>query len=103
MIDEREEYLAYTGQRVYSAQNKRNTAYMGRFTFDMLLDFEGLSRVLTIMARGYMWRGAACRREKSQLGMPVNRILKTAQKNQKSINIKAKASRNFLQFFLHSD
>ena len=30
---------------------------MGRFTFDMLLDFEGLSRVLTIVARGYMWQG----------------------------------------------
>ena len=28
---------------------------MGRFTFDMLLDFEGLSRVLTVVARGYMW------------------------------------------------
>ena len=25
----------------------------------MLLDFEGLSRVLTIVARGYMWRPCA--------------------------------------------
>ena len=30
---------------------------MGRFTFDMLLDFEGLSRLLTVVARGYMWQG----------------------------------------------
>ena len=67
MINEREEFLAYTGQPVYSAQNKRDTSYMGRFTFDMLLDFEGLSRVLTIVARGYMWRGAACRRKKGNL------------------------------------
>ena len=57
MINEREEFLAYTEQPIYSAQNKRDTAYMGRFTFDMLLDFEGLSRVLTIVARGYMWQG----------------------------------------------
>ena len=56
MINEREEFLAYTEQPIYSAQNKRDTAYMGRFTFDMLLDFEGLSRVLTIVARGYMWQ-----------------------------------------------
>ena len=57
MINEREEFLAYTEQPIYSAQNKRDTTYMGRFTFDMLLDFEGLSRVLTIVARGYMWQG----------------------------------------------
>ncbi len=57
MINEREEFLAYTQQPVYSATNKRDTSYMGRFTFDMLLDFEGLSRVLTIIARGYMWQG----------------------------------------------
>ena len=57
MINERDEFLAYTEQPVYSAANKRDTAYMGRFTFDMLLDFEGLSRVLTIVARGYMWQG----------------------------------------------
>ena len=57
MINEREEFLAYTEQPIYSAKNKRDTAYMGRFTFDMLLDFEGLSRVLTIVARGYMWQG----------------------------------------------
>ena len=57
MINERDEFLAYTEQPVYSAANKRDTAYMGRFTFDMLLDFEGLSRVLTIVARGYMWCG----------------------------------------------
>jgi hypothetical protein len=56
VINEREEFLAYTEQPVYSTQNKRDTTYMGRFTFDMLLDFEGLSRVLTIVARGYMWQ-----------------------------------------------
>ena len=60
MINEREEFLAYTEQPIYSAKNKRDTAYMGRFTFDMLLDFEGLSRVLTIVARG-----SICGRAKS--------------------------------------
>lgn len=55
MINEREEFLSYTQSPTYTAQNKRDTSYMGRFTFDMLLDFEGLSRVLTIVARGYTW------------------------------------------------
>lgn len=30
-------------------------AHLGRFTFDTILDFEGLSRVLTILARGFLF------------------------------------------------
>lgn len=58
MIDEREEFRAYTEAPVYSSTGKRDLSYMGRFTFDMLMDFEGLARVLTIVARGYMWQQA---------------------------------------------
>lgn len=56
MINEIEEFEAYTGIVNYRAENKYDSAYMGRFTYDMLLKFEGLSRVLTILARGYMWQ-----------------------------------------------
>ncbi len=56
MIDEAAEFLAYTVQPEYRAEGKRDTAYLGRFTFDMLMDFEGMARVLTILARGYMWQ-----------------------------------------------
>ena len=37
MIDEREEFDAYTGPVVYDATNKQDSAYLGRFTFDTLL------------------------------------------------------------------
>ena len=56
MLNEWEEFRAYTEQPIYTSTGKRDTAYLGRFTFDMLLDFEGLARVLTILARGYLWQ-----------------------------------------------
>ena len=56
MLNELDEFRAYTEQPVYTSSGKRDTSYLGRFTFDMLLDFEGLARVLTILARGYMWQ-----------------------------------------------
>lgn len=57
MINEIEKFEVYTGVVTYRAENKYDSAYLGRFTYDMLLKFEGLSRVLTILARGYMWQG----------------------------------------------
>lgn len=56
MLNEYEEFLAYTERPTYTSAGKRDTAYLGRFTFDMLLDFEGLTRVLTVIARGMMWQ-----------------------------------------------
>lgn len=56
MLNEIEEFNAYTQAPIYEAKGKRDTSYLGRFTFDMLLDFEGLARVLTTVARGYMWK-----------------------------------------------
>ena len=55
MLNEIEEFRAYTVFPVYASAGKRDTSYLGRFTFDMLLGFEGLARVLTVLARGYMW------------------------------------------------
>ena len=56
MINEKEEFDAYTGAVAYTAKDKQDTAYLGRFTFDSILDGEGLARVLTVIARGYLWR-----------------------------------------------
>lgn len=57
MINERDEFAAYTGEVSYTAVNKNDRTWLGRFTFDMLKEFEGMARVLTILARGYMWEG----------------------------------------------
>lgn len=51
-----EEFKAYTEPVNYTSTGKRGTAYLGRFIFDTFLSFEGLKRVLTIIARGYMFR-----------------------------------------------
>jgi hypothetical protein len=59
MLNEIEEFIAYTGVVDYSAKNKYDSSYLGRFTFDTLLKFEGLSRILTIIARGYMFKNGA--------------------------------------------
>ena len=58
MLNEWQEFLDYTGAVTYTAAGKNDTTYLGRFTFDTLLDFEGLTRVLTILARGYLFHGA---------------------------------------------
>lgn len=55
MIREWDEFRAYTEPVIYTATGKRDSAYLGRFTFDTLLDFEGLARVLTVLARGYLF------------------------------------------------
>lgn len=51
MIDENEEFRAYTEPPQYTVTGKRDTRWVGRFTFDMLLKFEGFARILTIVAR----------------------------------------------------
>ena len=56
MVNELEEFRAYTEFPVYKAESKKDTSYMGRLTLPMLLDFTGFQRVLTILARGYLFR-----------------------------------------------
>lgn len=53
MLNEKEEFLAYTCKTDYQTADKHS--YLGRFNFDMLTKFIGLTRVLTIVARGYMF------------------------------------------------
>ena len=57
MIDELAEFQAYTGTPDYTATGKRDVAWLGRFTMDMLLKKEGFARVLVIVARGYLFDG----------------------------------------------
>jgi len=57
MIDERAEFEAYTGAVRYEAKSKHDWTWRGRFVFDMLLDFKGFARILTILARGYLFDG----------------------------------------------
>ena len=54
MLNEIEEFKAYTDHPTYVATGKRDTSYMGRFTFRTFTEFEGLGRILTIIARGYL-------------------------------------------------
>ena len=58
MLNEIEEFKAYTEYPIYAATGKRDTSYMGRFTFRTLTAFEGIGRILTIIARGYLFKGA---------------------------------------------
>ena len=55
MLNEIAEFKAYTEQLIYAAIDKRDTSYMGRFTFRTFTEFEGLGRILTIIARGYLF------------------------------------------------
>ena len=55
MTNEWKEFLAYTGQPDYSASKKSDTHWMSRFTMKMILDMLGYYRVLTIIARGYLF------------------------------------------------
>ena len=55
MVNEIDEFRAYTESPVYKADRKSDTSYMGRFTFPMLLDFKGFQRILTTLARGFLF------------------------------------------------
>ena len=45
-----EEFCAYTGTVSYTASKKSDTTWLGRFTFATILEFEGMARILTILA-----------------------------------------------------
>ena len=51
MLNEWEEFSAYTVIPEYTEET-----FMGRFTLPMLLDFKGFHRILTVLARGYLFR-----------------------------------------------
>ncbi len=55
MLNEWQEFLDYTGPVTYKAGSKKDTSWLGRFTFEALREFGGLSRILTILARGFLF------------------------------------------------
>lgn len=56
MLNELDEFRAYTSPVKYEVSRKGDTGFLGRFTFESLLNFDGLGRIFTILARGYMFR-----------------------------------------------
>ena len=45
MLNEIEEFKAYTTFPEYVIKSKRDTGYLGRFTYDILKNFDALTRV----------------------------------------------------------
>lgn len=55
MTNEWAEFKAYTDTPIYKSVCKRDFTYLGRFSFKTLTEFEGLGRILTVIARGYLF------------------------------------------------
>ena len=49
------EFLAYTKEPTYAVRNKKDNGFLGRFTIDMLMENYGFARILTVLARGYLF------------------------------------------------
>ena len=58
MTNEWKEFKAYTEPVNYTATGKRDTAYLGRMTFETITEYVGMARILTILARGYLFHNA---------------------------------------------
>ena len=55
VLNEWQEFLDYTEPVEYQASGKKDTTWLGRFTFEALRDFSGMNRILTILARGFLF------------------------------------------------
>ena len=58
MLNEWQEFLDYTEPVEYRASSKKDTAWLGRFTFEALRDFSGMNRILTIIVRGFLFHAS---------------------------------------------
>ena len=56
MLNEIQEFLDYTTPVTYTVKAKADTTYLRHFTLDFFTSFDGLNRVLTILARGYLFQ-----------------------------------------------
>ena len=56
MIDERKEFQCYTTFPVYQTESVKDTAFLNRISLQMLKKGAGFLRVLTIIARGYLYK-----------------------------------------------
>ena len=55
ITNERAEFLSYTKEPTYAVRNKKDNGFLGRFTMDMLMENYGFARILTVLARGYLF------------------------------------------------
>ena len=55
MTNEWLEFKAYIDKPTYSSSGKRDFSYLGRFSFKTILELEGIGRILTVIARGYLF------------------------------------------------
>ena len=55
MTNEWLEFKAYTDKPTYFSSGKRDFSYLGRVSFKTILDLEGMGRILTLIARGYLF------------------------------------------------
>lgn len=55
MTNEWKEFQDYISVPEYKAESKKDTSYLGRLLIDIFADFKGLERILTILARGYLF------------------------------------------------
>ena len=55
MLNEREEFLSYITFPKYASNGKNDTSFLGKFAMDTLLKSHGILRVLTVIARHYMF------------------------------------------------
>jgi len=58
MLNEWEEFQRYIETPVYVSAGKNDHSYLGRFPFEMFAECTGLPRVLTVLARGYLFHDA---------------------------------------------
>ena len=56
MLNEIAEFKDYTKTPIYKRDNRNDNSFLGRFTCEGIQGFEGFPRVLTIIARGYMFK-----------------------------------------------
>ncbi len=55
MLNEKEDFLSYITFPEYTSKGKNDTSYLGKFSMDTLTKSHGILRVLTIIARHYMF------------------------------------------------
>ena len=55
MTNEWLEFNAYTDKPAYFSSGKRDFSYLGRFSLNTILELEGMGRILTVIARGYLF------------------------------------------------
>lgn len=55
ITNEWSEFLSYTKEPTYAVRNKKDNGFLGRFTMDMIMENYGFARILTVLARGYLF------------------------------------------------